>query len=170
MRKCRPGLCRRAPVQGALQYRSMVRSTLHVFYYRMTPGNAIRCAPPFLSVATPLVGVPSAHPSTTQRRTEWDGTPTRGVATGSYQPRGPPRRPPVRLPPPHHARLRRLATIINKMIGTKMNPIEFPKNQKNSRIKPDPMEMKMRTSMIQPKRKEPRRCCWGRAQGGAPCP
>ena len=94
----------------------------------------------------------------------------KGVATGSYQPQGPPRRPPPRRLPPHNARLMMLATIISTMIGKKMNPIEFPKSKNINLIAPELIEMKIRTSMIQPKRK-PRGCCrWDRAQDGVVCP
>ena len=63
-----------------------------------------------------------------------------------------------------------LATTISRIIGKKMKPIEFPKSKKKNLIAPELIEMKIRTSMSQPKRKPPGRCRCDRAQDGTACP
>src|ERR1051326_4215112 len=88
---------------------------------------------------------------------------------GRHQPQGPPRRPPpLRRLPPHHERLMRLATIINRMMGRKMKPKECPKSQKKNLIAPELIEMMMRTTIIQPKRKPRGEFDCGRAHDGTP--
>ena len=62
-----------------------------------------------------------------------------------------------------------LATIISRMIGKKMKPKDCPRSRKKNFNAPELIEMKIRTSMIQPKRKG-RGCLWGLAQDGAVCP